>query len=124
MARIPRIDEFNLSGGIENLRIKKTNGDTIILTVEEARESIRNLMVDEIGLIANELSVEVRERVKLAIDAKLEGFQEAMLKHINDKITKITERLVEETLNRTIRERVNTKIEGIHIDEFDKNTTE
>lgn len=134
MARISNIYEFNklrkkyddsldadiffegLSNGIESeptneiFKIDNSKGTTI-LTPKDLKEHIDDFIHNEIDLYA---SVKVREQIKyteLALSDKIKIFEKDLIKHIDNKLDMLSEKIIEMIISRIVEERVNDLVD-------------
>jgi hypothetical protein len=109
MARLPSVNIFN-EERVKAIKIKTIVDDAMILTVDETRECLRNYIKDELGYFAEDMSrarsLEIEERLNF----KLKQIENSMIRHIDEKINKITERIVELSISRVIEQEVETRL--------------
>lgn len=116
MARIPNINIIN-EDKLRVLNIARSNEESMILTVDEVKEVLRGFINDELNYFADDISKQRKLNLEERINFKMKQLENSMVRHIDDKINKITERIVELSLNRTIEEevekRLNKKLEKL-----------
>ncbi len=103
MARLPSVNIFNEERQ-KALKIQTTVDEAMVLTVDETKDYLRGYIKDELGFFAEDItrarSLEIEERLNF----KLKQIENSMIRHIDEKINKITERIVT---------RLNEKLEKI-----------
>jgi hypothetical protein len=116
MARIPNVSVIN-EEKLRLLNIARNSDESMLLTIDEVKESLRGFIKEELGYFAEDVTKQRRLDLEERLNFKLKQFENSMIRHIDDKINKITERIVELSLNRTIEQevekRLNKKLEKI-----------
>ena len=109
MAKLPSVNIFN-EERIKALKIRTAADEAMLLTVDETREYLRSYIKDELGFFAEDItrarSLEIEERLNF----KLKQIENSMIRHIDEKINKITERIVELSISRVIEQEVETRL--------------
>jgi len=116
MARIPNVNVIN-EEKLRVLNIARNSDELMLLTIDEVKESLCGFIKEELGYFAEDVAKQRRLELEERLNFKLKQFENSMIRHIDDKINKITERIVELSLNRTIEQevekRLNKKLEKI-----------
>jgi hypothetical protein len=124
MARINDLNDFNHLRGFEDYKIgkntpvgnnptykiKNIKGDDIIITPKELREELHNFIDNELLSQTQEEIEKKRKSLKLIIDNQLNEFEVSLKRHVNEKITKITEEIIERTMERVFEDRVKQEV--------------
>lgn len=111
MGLIPNIEGVNRHRQ-EMMKIKTANDEVILFTKEEAKRALMNYINEELDLFSDELGEVTKKEIQGRLTLKLKSIEDSMLKHIDDKIDKITERVFEQIINRKINEEVNIRLEA------------
>lgn len=109
MARLPDINIFN-EERVKAIKIKTLVDDAMVLTVDETKAILRDFINDELSFFAEDTTKQRRIEVEERLNFKLKSFENSMLRHIDDRLDKITERIVELTMNRLIEQEVETRL--------------
>jgi len=109
MAKLPSVNIFN-EERIKALKINTAADEAMLLTVDETKEYLRNYIKDELGYFAEDVSRERRLEVEERLNFKLKQIESSMIRHIDEKINKITERIVELSISRVIEQEVETRL--------------
>lgn len=110
MAHIPRLTDFN-EYKKDLIKISKVNDEVVLFTKEEARSVIKTIISDELDLFAAHLSKERKVEIEDRMTFKLKQLELAMVKHVDDKINKITEKIIDLITSRKIEEEVQRRVE-------------
>jgi hypothetical protein len=110
MGKISNIGVFN-SERQELLKIKTFNEDTILFTKEEAKAALVSYIEEELDLFASGINQNRKKELQTRLDFKLNQLENLLVGLINERIDKITERIVSLTINRVIDEEVNKRVE-------------
>jgi hypothetical protein len=109
MAKLPSVNIFN-EERIKALKINTAADEAMLLTVDETREYLRSFISDELNFFAEDVSRERRLEVEERLNFKLKQIESSMIRHIDEKINKITERIVELSISRVIEQEVETRL--------------
>mgnify|MGYP006935539324 CR=1 FL=1 len=121
MARISDLHDFNglrkpesLWEPIEKRTFKFENkkGDEIIITPQELREELHKFIDNQLLSQTQEDIERKREYLKRAIDKQLNEFEVSLKRHIEDKINKITETVIERAMERVFEDRVKQEVKS------------
>ena len=109
MARIPNLNSIN-DQRIRVINIGRENEDSLILTLEETQVFLKGFIETELGYYTDEVSRKRKTEVEERLNLRLIQLQEDILAHVNYKINKITERIVEATITRVVEEEVDKRV--------------
>jgi hypothetical protein len=109
MARLPSVNSFN-DERVKALKIQTATDEAMLLTVDETKEYLRSFISDELNFFAEDMSRERRLEVEERLNFKLRQIENSMVRHIDDKINKITERIVELSISRVIEQEVEARL--------------
>ena len=116
MARLPNLSIYN-DERLRSIKIQTAADEAMVLTFDETKELLRGFINDELNFFADDVSKQRRLEMEERINFRLRQIENSMVSHISDKIDKITERIVELSINRIIEEevesRLNKKLEKI-----------
>lgn len=110
MASLPNIQVFN-DNRKDLIKIKNLSDEVILFNKSEAIEALTKYITEELDLISSGITKETKDKILERVNFRLKQIEITMLKHINDKIDKITEKIVENSLNRIIEKEVNKRLE-------------
>lgn len=118
MARLPNVGHYN-EERIKAIKINTILDDAMVLTVDETKKILRDFINEELSFFAEDVIKSRRIEVEERLNFKLKQFENSMIRHIDDKLNKITEHIVSLTINRVIEEEVNKRLE-IKLDKIKK----
>lgn len=122
MARICDLNAYNnirrdddadfVDYNYDNGSVKFTNsyGDDIVIKPKELKEELHKFIDQELLSQTQDEIQNKKEYLKKEIDKKLNDFESSLYKHIEDKINKITEKVIESTLNRVFEDKVKEEV--------------
>ncbi len=110
MALLPNISAYN-NERKELVKFKTLNDEIILLSRGEAIEALVKYISEELDLFTNDLGICAKKELKANLVVKIKEIENAMIKHVDDKINKITERIVAEALDKRIDEEVDKRVE-------------
>lgn len=110
MGKIPNVNEYNFNRQ-ELLKIKNKSDETILFTKEEAKEALISYITDELELFSSRITTNTKVELQQRVDFKLRLMENELVRLINDKVDKITERVVTLITTRVIDEEVNKQLE-------------
>jgi hypothetical protein len=105
MANIVDLGDFNQRNR-DLMKIKDINNDVILFTKQEAKEALISYINAELNLIK-----EVEDDVHGIVEKELIRLERKILRHIDDKITDLTEKIVEASLTRVIEAEINRRVD-------------
>ena len=113
MTKIPNLNDYNspLNARREMLKVKNLNDEILLFSKEEAREALNSYIHDELAFYSDELTKQRKIDLESRINFKLKQIENAMVNHIDDKVNKITERIIELTTTRIFEEEVEKRLE-------------
>lgn len=110
---IRRDDDADFIGyDYDNSSVKFTNsyGDDIVIKPKELKEELHKFINQELLSQTQDDIENKKVYLKKEIDKKLNDFESSLYKHIEDKINKITEKVIESTLNRVFEDKVKEEV--------------
>lgn len=112
MATIPNINEYNshLNARREMLKVKNLNDEILLFSADEARKALNSYIHDELAFYSDELTKQRKIELEDRINFKLKQIENAMIEHINNKVDKMTERIITLTTNRIFEEEVEKRL--------------
>jgi Ni,Fe-hydrogenase maturation factor len=92
--------------------VKFTNsrGDEIVINPVELKEELHNFIDKELLSQTQENIEQKKDNIKTEIDRRLSEFERTLTKHVEDKLTKISETIIESVLGRVVEDKVNEKV--------------
>jgi hypothetical protein len=110
MANIRNISAFNDNRRDIN-KIKTLNDEIVLFTKDEARDTLTKYIVEELDLFSAQLSKEYKDNIEKRISYTITQVEEEIMVFLNNKIDKITEKIVEASINRIVEAEVNKRVE-------------
>lgn len=114
MAKITNIVGFNADRLLENnerIKIKNVNDETILMTADDLKAVMVSYLREEMDFFANGISKQDKIKLQERLNFKLKQFEIAMIRHIDDKLNDITEKIVSTCTDRIINEEVEKRVE-------------
>jgi len=109
MGRLPNLGVINYERS-KAIRIQDRVGDAIVVEKEEITEFLKNIIIEEIDLFSTS-SVKARTaELENRVSFKLKTLEHSLVELINDRVDKITEKIVELTLSRIIEAEVDKRV--------------
>ena len=102
--------EFN---GGESIKFENKNGDVLVYTPKEAKYVLQEYINDEMNLFADEVVKTNKIIIEQRLNFKLKQLEVSLLQHIDEKLMKITEKMLELTIERKINEEVEKKLKKL-----------
>jgi hypothetical protein len=93
------------------LSFENKHGDLVVIKPNEVKKVIKEYVVDELDLFADDEIVNLKFKVVSNVSARLEEFEERMLLHINEKIDALTEKIIQKILGRVVEDEVNKLVD-------------
>jgi|694.fasta_scaffold00015_47 hypothetical protein len=114
MARISDIQRYNKgrkdltrdNADFETLRFKNENGDVMVIKPQEVREVLHDFIDSEIGFLGDAMKTQIKERLEF----KIKQVERTLIEHLDDKINKIAESILEKTIDRIAEEEINRRV--------------
>ena len=114
MARISDIQRYNQgrkdltrdNADFETLRFENKNGDVMVIKPQEVREVLHDFIDNEIGFLADAMKSQIKERLEF----KIKQVERTLIEHLDDKINKIAESILEKTIDRIAEEEINRRV--------------
>lgn len=115
-ARISNLGDYN-TGRYEALKIKTVNDETVLMTTDDLKSVMIEYLSEEMNFFAD--GIQKKDKIKLQerLEFKLKQIETGMIRHIDDKINGITEKIISNCTNRIIEgevdRRVNEKLQKL-----------
>jgi hypothetical protein len=110
MAHIPNIGVVNTERQ-KAIKLQTSIDESIVFTHAELRETLRGILDDELNISAQNLAFEKKFELESRLNFKLKQLENSLVNLINERIDKITERIVTLTINRVIEEEVTKRLD-------------
>lgn len=110
MATINDLKKYN-DNKRDLLKVQTLSDGIILFTEEEAKKVLINYIVNELDIFSDGVSKEIKKELDHKIGTKLIRVEKDMFEHINDKLNKIAEKVVNEILDRKMEEEINKRVE-------------
>jgi hypothetical protein len=114
MARINDIQKYNQgrkdltrdNADFETLKFENENGDVMVIKPQEVREVLHDFIDSEIGFLGDAMKTQIKERLEF----KIKQVERTLIEHLDDKINKIAESILEKTIDRIAEEEINRRV--------------
>ena len=122
MARISNLNEYNhirrdddadfIGYDYDNSSVKFTNsyGDDIVIKPKELKEELHKFIDQELLSQTQDDIEQKKEYLKRELDKKLNEFELSLKQHVENKINKITQEVIENVMSRTFEDRVKQEV--------------
>ena len=110
MARISDLPEYN-NGRYEAIKLKSAQDETILMTADDLKAVMVEYLSEELNFFADGITKKDKIKIQERVNFKLTQIENGMLRHIDDKINKITENIVSLMTTRMIEEEVVKRVE-------------
>lgn len=110
MGRIVNLHEWNAERH-KAIKIQTAVDESIVFTTEELRETLKHLLIEELSWLANEYTTERKMELEGRINFKLKQIENSLINLVNERVDKITERIVTLTIGRIVEEEINKRLE-------------
>ena len=118
MARISKLKEFNklriddtwLSFEKKTISFENQKGDTMVITPIELKEELNKFIDLHFSSMTSDEIECKKEYLKRELDKKLNEFELSLRQHVDNKINKITQEVIENVMSRTFEERVKQEV--------------
>ncbi len=111
MGRISNLEKYN-DRRQNIIKVKDVNDDTILFTKDDAMEALSKYISDDLKLFSKGVSKLVKDDLDNKIASRLTKFENSLVAHIDDKINKITERIIDSILEYKIEAEVNKRLDA------------
>jgi hypothetical protein len=114
MAKLSNIIAFNADRLLDNnqtLKIKNVKDETILMTADDLKAVMIEYLTNEMDFFNEGISKKNKLKLEERLNFKLKQFEIAMIRHIDDKLNKITEKIVSTCTDRVINEEVEKRFE-------------
>jgi uncharacterized FlaG/YvyC family protein len=109
MARLPSLEDFNLERQ-DLLKIKTADENTVLMSKSELREVLIDYIDKELDLISSGVTRRRVDEIIEDVDRRLNKFEKTLEKHIDDKINRLTDSIIQKSTTNLIEERVNERL--------------
>ena len=110
MAQLPNFKRFNddrrNESDFETLKFENKNGDVMVVKPQEVRDVLKDFITSEI----NTLGDDIKSNIKDKLDFKIKQVEHNLNEHIEEKVLKLTERILGKTIDRVIEDEVNRRV--------------
>jgi len=114
MARISDIQKYNSArkdqtrdkADFETLRFENEQGEIMVVKPQEVRDVLHDFIESEIGVLGDGMRTRMKERLEF----KMRQVEYELKIHVEDKINKLTESILEKTIDRIVEEEVNRRV--------------
>lgn len=118
MARISKLKEFNklriddtwLPFEKKTISFENQKGDTMVITPVELKEELGKFIDLQFSSMTSDEIECKKEYLKRELDKKLNEFELSLRQHVDNKINKITQEVIENVMSRTFEERVKQEV--------------
>lgn len=121
MARISKLKQFNelriddkwLPFEKKTISFENQKGDTMVISPVELKEELNKFIDLHFSSMTRMTSDEIeckKEYLKRELDKKLNEFELSLRQHVDNKINKITQEVIENVMSRTFEERVKQEV--------------
>ena len=118
MARISDLSSYNdlrindkwLPFEKKKISFENEKGDTMVITPIELKEELNKFIDLHFSSMTTEDLERKKEYLKRELDKKLNEFELSLRQHVDNKINKITQEVIESVMSRTFEERVKQEV--------------
>lgn len=118
MARISKLNEYNdlrindkwLPFEQKTISFENEKGDTMVITPVELKEELNRFIDLQFSSMTSEDIERKKEYLKRELDRKLNEFELSLKQHVENKINKITQEVIENVMSRTFEDRVKQEV--------------
>lgn len=110
MARLANLDEYN-NNRKDYMKIKTVNDETVLMTADDLKAVMVDYLKTEMNFFADGITKQDKIKLQERLDFKLKQIETGMMRHIDDKINGITEKIVSNFTNRVIENEVERRLE-------------
>ena len=118
MARISKLRQFNdlriddkwLPFEKKTISFENQKGDTMVITPVELKEELGKFIDLHFSSMTSDEIECKKEYLKRELNKKLNEFELSLRQHVEDKINKITQEVIENVMSRTFEERVKKEV--------------
>ena len=114
MARISDIQKYNKTRkesvnekvDFETLKFQNKKGDLMVVKPQEVRDVLHDFIDSEFSSLSNNMKTQIKERLEF----KIKQVERTLIEHLDDKINKIAESILEKTIDRIAEEEINRRV--------------
>lgn len=110
MARISNLSEYN-DNRKDYMKIKTVNDETVLMTADDLKAVMVDYLKTEMNSFADGIVKQDKSKLQERLDFKLKQIETGMIRHIDDKINGITEKIISNCTNRIIEGEVERQVE-------------
>jgi len=111
MARLANLETFN-NNRKDLMKIKNASDEAILMTAEDLKAVMIDYLKTEMDFFADGITKQDKVKLQERLDFKLKQIETGMLRHIDDKLNGITEKIVSNFTNRIIEAEVERRVEA------------
>ena len=93
------------------MKIKTASDETVLLSSGEVKEILTKYLNDELDFFADGITKETKSALMERVNFRLRQIENCLIRHVDDKINSITEKIVSLSTNRIIEEEINRRVE-------------
>ena len=105
-----RINDRWLPFEKKTISFENEKGDTMVITPVELKEELNKFIDLHFSSMTTEDLERKKEYLKRELDKKLNEFELSLRQHVENKINKITQEVIENVMSRTFEERVKQEV--------------
>ncbi len=106
----PRWNEEIIKPSRNAISFENENGDIMVFTPQEAKEVLERYIHEELELHSDEVAKQKKSEIEERISFKLKQIENSLLQHVDDKLNKITEKILTLTIDRVVNEEVERRV--------------
>ena len=114
MARISDIQKYNKTRkdsldkqvDFETLKFENKKGNVMVVKPQEVRDVLHDFIDCEFSSLSNSMKTQIKERLEF----KIKQVERTLIEHLDDKINKIAESILEKTIDRIAEEEINRRV--------------
>ena len=109
MARISDLNSFNINrrdNDFETLKFENKNGDVVVVKPQEVKDVLNDFLTSEINSLGDDIKIKIKDK----LDFKIKQVETSLSDHIDEKILRVTERILDKTIDRVIEDEVNRRV--------------
>ncbi len=110
MARISNLSDYN-DYRKDYMKIKTVNDETVLMTADDLKAVMVDYLKTEMNFFADGITKQDKIKLQERLDFKLKQIETGMMRHIDDKINGITEKIVSNLTNRVIENEVGRRLD-------------
>lgn len=109
--RVPEsLDDYKERLGGDSIKFKNKHGDVMVFTPAEAKDVLTQYIHDELELFSDEVVKRNKGVITEKLEFRIKQLEKDIIEHLDDKFLKLTERIVEATIERRVNEEVEKRL--------------